>query len=44
LLQFLDDHGLTRRVGDDRVLINDPATSREQLRRAINRVPARKGE
>jgi selenocysteine-specific elongation factor len=44
LLQFLDDHGLTRRVGDDRVLINDPATSREQLRRAIHRVSARKGE
>ncbi|HEX6061892.1 MAG TPA: selenocysteine-specific translation elongation factor [Candidatus Limnocylindria bacterium] len=44
LLQFLDDHGLTRRVGDDRVLINDPEASREQLRRAINRVPARKGE
>ena len=44
LLQFLDDHGLTRRVGDDRVLINDAATSREQLRRAIHRVPARKGE
>jgi len=44
LLQFLDDHGLTRRVGDDRVLINDPAASREQLRRAIHRAPARKGE
>jgi selenocysteine-specific elongation factor len=44
LLQFLDDHGLTRRVGDDRVLINDPATSREQLRRAIHRAPTRKGE
>ncbi|MEA2661274.1 MAG: selenocysteine-specific elongation factor [Chloroflexota bacterium] len=44
LLQFLDDHGLTRRVGDDRVLIHDPATSHEQLRRAIRRVPARTGE
>jgi selenocysteine-specific elongation factor len=44
LLQFLDDHGLTRRVGDDRVLINDPATSREQLRRAIHRAPTHKGE
>jgi selenocysteine-specific elongation factor len=44
LLQFLDDHAITRRVGDDRILINDPATSREQLRRAIHRVPARKGE
>jgi selenocysteine-specific elongation factor len=37
LLQFLDDHGLTRRVGDDRVLINDQATSEQQLRRAIHR-------
>ncbi len=37
LLQFLDDHGLTRRVGDDRVLIHDQATSHEQLRRAIRR-------
>jgi selenocysteine-specific elongation factor len=44
LLQFLDDHGVTRRVDDERILINDPATSREQLRRAIHRVPARKGE
>jgi selenocysteine-specific elongation factor len=44
LLQFLDDHGLTRRVGDDRVLINDPATSREQLRHAIHRGTTRKGE
>ena len=37
LLQFLDDHGLTRRVGDDRVLINDPTTSEQQLRREIHR-------
>ena len=44
LLQFLDDHGLTRRVGDDRVLITDPATSHEQLRRSIRRVPVHKGE
>ena len=44
LLQFLDDHGLTRRVGDDRVLINDPGISREQLRRAVRRAPTRKGE
>jgi selenocysteine-specific elongation factor len=44
LLQFLDDHGLTRRVGDDRVLINDPATSHEQLHRAIHRGPTHKGE
>ena len=37
LLQFLDDHGLTRRVGDDRVLINDRETSDQQLSRAIHR-------
>ena len=37
LLQFLDDNGLTRRVGDDRVLIRDEVTSREQLRRVIRR-------
>ena len=37
LLQFLDDHGLTRRVGDDRVLIHDQATSNQQLRRVIRR-------
>ena len=37
LLQFLDDHGLTRRVGDDRLLIRDQATSRAALRRAIHR-------
>jgi selenocysteine-specific elongation factor len=36
LLQFLDDHGLTRRVGDDRVPIHDPATSHEQLHRAVH--------
>jgi len=44
LLQFLDDHGVTRRVGDDRVLINDPAVSHEQLRKAIQRVHPREGE
>ena len=37
LLQFLDDHGLTRRVGDDRILIHDQAASLEQLHRAIHR-------
>ena len=37
LLQFLDDHGLTRRVDDDRILIHDAATSHQQLRRAIRR-------
>ena len=44
LLQFLDDHGLTRRVGDDRVLIHDQASSLEQLRRAIQRVRPHEGE
>ena len=44
LLQFLDDHGLTRRVGDDRVLITDPATSHLQLRRAIHPARTHKGE
>ena len=44
LLQFLDDHGLTRRVGDDRVLIHDQATSHAQLRRAIQRGHPHKGE
>jgi selenocysteine-specific elongation factor len=44
LLQFLDDHGLTRRVGDDRILIHDPPSSHEHLRRAIERVPGHKGE
>ena len=37
LLQFLDDHGLTRRVADDRVLIMDPATARTHLHRAIHK-------
>ena len=44
LLQFLDDHGITRRVGDDRILIHDPATSHEQLERAIRGAHASKGE
>jgi selenocysteine-specific elongation factor len=44
LLQFLDDHGLTRRVGDDRVLIHDPATSHELLSRIIHGDRAHKGE
>jgi len=44
LLQFLDDHGLTRRVGDDRVLITDPATSHAQLRRVIQTTRTHKGE
>jgi selenocysteine-specific elongation factor len=44
LLQFLDDHGLTRRVGDDRVLITDPVASHAQLRRAIHTARTLKGE
>ncbi|HEV2011991.1 MAG TPA: selenocysteine-specific translation elongation factor [Candidatus Limnocylindria bacterium] len=44
LLQFLDDHGLTRRVGDDRVLIHDPARSHEQLHRAIRGARIHEGE
>jgi selenocysteine-specific elongation factor len=35
LLQFLDDHGLTRRNGDDRILVLDPAAARERLRALI---------
>jgi selenocysteine-specific elongation factor len=31
LLQFLDDHGLTRRIGDDRVLVLDPSEARSRL-------------
>jgi selenocysteine-specific elongation factor len=31
LLQFLDDRGLTRRVGDDRVLVLTPDTARERI-------------
>ncbi|HVR88503.1 MAG TPA: selenocysteine-specific translation elongation factor [Candidatus Limnocylindria bacterium] len=37
LLQFLDDRGLTRRMGDDRVLVPDPDTARELLRRATGK-------
>ncbi|MGH2947565.1 MAG: SelB C-terminal domain-containing protein, partial [Solirubrobacteraceae bacterium] len=37
LLLFLDDHGVTRRVGDDRVLIHDPPEARARLARAIRR-------
>ena len=44
LLQFLDDHGLTRRVGDDRILIHDQATSHEQLMRAVHVARTQKGE
>jgi len=31
LLQFLDDHGLTRRHGDDRILVLTPDTARERI-------------
>ena len=31
LLQFLDDHGLTRRIGDDRVLVHPPDDARARL-------------
>ena len=31
LLQFLDDRGLTRRVGDDRVLVLTPDSARERI-------------
>ncbi len=40
LLQFLDDHGLTRRVGDDRVLVLAPDEARSRLAK----VTTRKGE
>ena len=32
LLQFLDDHGLTRRIGDDRVLVHPPGETLARLR------------
>jgi selenocysteine-specific elongation factor len=44
LLQFLDDHGLTRRVGDDRILIHDPATSHAQLDQIARGARARRGD
>jgi selenocysteine-specific elongation factor len=31
LLQLLDDHGITRRVGDDRVLVLSPEQARERV-------------
>jgi len=37
LLQFLDDHGVTRRIGDDRVLVHPPPESRSRLAHAISR-------
>ena len=44
LLQFLDEHGLTRRVNDDRILIHDPAVARARLRAAIGAAGERKGD
>ena len=37
LLQFLDDHGLTRRQGDDRILVIAPEVARERIRTLIHR-------
>ncbi len=37
LLQFLDDHGLTRRVGDDRVMVLAPSQARERISALIRR-------
>ncbi|MBI2774357.1 MAG: selenocysteine-specific translation elongation factor [Chloroflexi bacterium] len=35
LLQFLDDHGITRRIGDDRVLVLDPAAARSRVAQVV---------
>ena len=43
LLQFLDDHGLTRRVNDDRVLIHAAPIARERLRAAVGHAGGNKG-
>jgi len=43
LLQFLDDHGLTRRVNDDRVLIHAAPIARERLRAAVGHAGGSKG-
>ncbi len=40
LLGFLDDRGITRRSGDDRILVLDPDTAREKLARAVRREEA----
>ena len=37
LLQFLDDHGLTRRIGDDRVLVMTPDDARSRLTQLTQR-------
>lgn len=36
LLQLLDDHGITRRQGDDRILVMTPDAARARLRAAIH--------
>ncbi len=40
LLGFLDDQGITRRTGDDRILVLDPDAARLKLGRAIHREEA----
>ncbi len=37
LLQYLDDHGVTRRQGDDRILVVAPDAARARLRTLIRR-------
>ena len=37
LLQFLDDHALTRRQGDDRILVIAPDAARERIRTLTKR-------
>ena len=37
LLQFLDDHGLTRRQGDDRILVIAPDAARARIRTLIQK-------
>ena len=36
LLQYLDDHGLTRRQGDDRILVLTPDAARARIRTLIH--------
>ncbi|MDQ3400261.1 MAG: SelB C-terminal domain-containing protein, partial [Chloroflexota bacterium] len=37
LLGFLDDHGITRRSGDDRILVLDPAAATARVARTMHR-------
>ena len=37
LLQYLDDHGLTRRQGDDRILVLAPDAARARVRSLIHK-------